>query len=184
MRLLRNQKDPTDPEDDKGEKKGKKKGRWTVSQNDDGSYVKRRKNRRGDIIIKKITPIKKNEVDPEKEKKQYPKYTEEEERAGHAAADELINKQRGFAPGTTNKQRVKFRKKKERQKRRVDRQVIRGERKEKRKEKRDKNRSFRENKPVKKLKGGNKIVLGGSQESSCSVKGKKSKHRKPCKVNV
>ncbi len=55
---------------------------------------------------------------------------------------------------------------------------------EKRKEKRDKNRSFRENKPVKKLKGGNKIVLGGSQESSCSVKGKKSKHRKPCKLNV
>ncbi len=63
MRLLKN---PTDPEDDKG----KKKGRWTISQNDDGSYEKRRKNRRGDIIIKKITPIKKNKVKPEKEKKQ------------------------------------------------------------------------------------------------------------------
>jgi hypothetical protein len=177
MRLLKN---PTDPEDDKG----KKKGRWTISQNDDGSYEKRRKNRRGDIIIKKITPIKKNKVKPEKEKKQYPKYTEEEERKAHSAADDLINKQKGFAPGTTPKQRLKLKKKKERQKRRVDRQVIRGKRKEESKNKRKKNRSFRENKPVKKLKGGNKIVIGGSQESSCSVKGKKSKHRKPCKVNV
>jgi len=178
MRLLKN---ITDPEDDKGKKK---KGRWTVSQNDDGSYVKKRKNRRGDIIIKKITPIKKNKAEPEKEKKQYPQYTKEEERAGHSAADELINKQKGFAPGTTPKQRIKFRKKKDRQNRKVERQVIRSERQEKREEKRKKRKSFRENKPVKKLKGGNKIILGGSQESDCSIKSKKSKHRKKCKLNV
>lgn len=177
MRLLN---DPTEPEDDKGEKKG----RWTITRNDDGSYVKKRKNRRGDIIIKKITPIKKNKAEPEKEKKEYPTYTKQEEKEGHAAADALINKQKGFAPGTTPRQRIKFRKKKDRQKRKVDRQVIRGERKEEREIKRKKNKSFRENKPVKKLKGGNKIGLGGSQESGCSIKGKKSKHRKPCKINV
>ncbi len=177
MRLLKN---PTDPEDDKG----KKKGRWTITRNDDGSYVKKRKNRRGDIIIKKITPIKKNKVKPEKEKKEYPTYTKQEEKEAHAAADALINKQKGFAPGTTPKQRIKVRKKKERQVIRSERKEEREEKREEREEKRKKIKSFRENKPVKKLKGGNKIVLGGSQESGCSIKGKKSKYRKPCKTNV
>lgn len=177
MRMLKNS---TDPEDDKG----KKKGRWTISKNDDGSYVKKRTNRKGDIIIKTITPTKENKVQPEKEKKQYPTYTKQEEKEANEAADNLINKQKGFEAGTTSKERLKFRKKRDRQKRKVNRQVIRAQRKETNEKKRKKNKSFRENKPVKKLKGGNKIVLGGSQESCNSVQGKKSKHRKPCKVNV
>ena len=50
--------------------KRKRKKRWEIVQNEDGSYTKERTNRRGDIIRKKITPAQNQKYTPEEEPKE------------------------------------------------------------------------------------------------------------------
>jgi len=64
--------------------KGVRKKRWEIVQNEDGSRVKKRVNRRGDVIIKKITPI------PKEDK-------QKEERIEQNKRDERVS--RGLKPG-------------------------------------------------------------------------------------
>lgn len=107
--------------------KGGRKKRWEIVQNDDGSRVKKRVNRRGDVIIKKITPIPKEKTPKEKTPKEEKKYTKEEVKTAMSKAQSLVDKIDGVPDGSTPRERKKFYRGKERAQRKVERQVIRAD---------------------------------------------------------
>lgn len=115
--------------------KGGRKERWDIVQNDDGSYEKRRKNRRGDIIIKKITPIPKEKTPKEEAPKEEKKYSKEETKIAMSKAQSLVDKIDGVPEDSTPRERKKFYGKKKRAQRKVDRKVIRAERQKEKEEK-------------------------------------------------
>jgi len=119
--------------------KGGRKKRWEIVQNDDGSRVKKRVNRRGDVIIKKITPILKEKTPKEKtpkEKtpKEEKKYTKEETKTAMSRAQSLVDKIDGVPDGSTTRERKKFYRGKKRGQRKAERQVFRSEKQKEKEE--------------------------------------------------
>ena len=143
--------------------KGGRKKRWEVVQNEDGSRVKKRINRRGDVIIKKITPIPKEKTPKEKAPKEEKKYSKEETKIAMSKAQSLVDKIDGVPEDSTPRERKKFYGKKKRAQRKVDREVIRAERQ---KEKEEKPPSPKTPKlKLKVFKGGYKAKGGGGGKS-------------------
>lgn len=131
--------------------KGGRKKRWEVVQNEDGSRVKKRVNRRGDVIIKKITPIPKEKTPKEKAPKEETpkeekKYSKEETKAAMSRAQFLVDKIDGVPEGSTSRERKKFYGSKKRAQRKSNREVIRAEKEE------EKNNEPPKNKRNKKIK--------------------------------
>jgi hypothetical protein len=115
--------------------KGGRKKRWEIVQNEDGSRVKKRVNRRGDVIIKKITPIPKEKTPKEKTPKEEKKYSKEETKTAMSKAQSLVDKIDGVPEGSTPRERKRFYGDKKRAQRKVERQVIRAERQKEKEEK-------------------------------------------------
>jgi len=114
---------------------GGRKKRWEVVQSEDGSRVKKRVNRRGDVIIKKITPIPKEKTPKEKAPKEEKKYSKEETKVAMSKAQSLVDKIDGVPENSTPRERKKFYGGKKRAQRKVDREVIRAERQKEKEEK-------------------------------------------------
>lgn len=149
----------------------KKKKRWEIIENDDGTRVKKRINRRGDIITKKITPVPKQESGPSEEKSPIDidkKYSKEEKKEMFSKAQAIMDKMDGVPTGSTPRDRKKFYGKKKRATRKVERSVIRSDKKKEEEEKSNQPPKNKRNKKIK-LKGG-KGVSGGRKCSPITLK--------------
>lgn len=121
--------------------KRKRKKRWEVVQNEDGSYTKERTNFRGKIIRKKITPVGKQKSSPEKEPKEKEPRPSREQRKADVALMKKVDqdspvfktKEEKREAKQRSKEFDKQRKQKSKENRKVERQVIRAERQKGRK---------------------------------------------------